>query len=222
MTTRWTRLDSPVGELLLTADETGALTSLSVPGQKNGRTVQEGWRHDPGPFRAAREQLASAASETGGDSPRLQAAVAAATLTAAAQCPAAAASAQPAAAEAAKEQKPAPEVTAEVRAAQVDSVFAQQRLDPSWARDAERSIGDALREHVGTSTLEQLECKATLCKARLRHSDPEKFSAFLDRVVGSSAAIWKGEIYSYREPPGADGVVHNAMYFSKEGSESAL
>ncbi|MFF7049899.1 methylated-DNA--[protein]-cysteine S-methyltransferase [Streptomyces griseorubiginosus] len=59
MTTRWTRLDSPVGELLLTADETGALTSLSVPGQKNGRTVQEGWRHDPGPFRAAREQLAA-------------------------------------------------------------------------------------------------------------------------------------------------------------------
>ena len=59
MTTRWTRLDSPVGELLLTADETGALTSLSVPGQKNGRTVQEGWRHDPGPFQAAREQLAA-------------------------------------------------------------------------------------------------------------------------------------------------------------------
>ena len=59
MTTRWTRLDSPVGELLLTADETGALTSLSVPGQKNGRTVQESWRHDPGPFRAAREQLAA-------------------------------------------------------------------------------------------------------------------------------------------------------------------
>ncbi|MFC8429090.1 methylated-DNA--[protein]-cysteine S-methyltransferase [Streptomyces sp. NPDC057253] len=59
MTTRWTRLDSPVGELLLTADETGALISLSVPGQKNGRTVQEGWRHDPGPFRAAQEQLAA-------------------------------------------------------------------------------------------------------------------------------------------------------------------
>lgn len=59
MTTRWTRLDSPVGELLLTADETGALTSLSVPGQKNGRTVQEGWRQDSGPFRAAEEQLAA-------------------------------------------------------------------------------------------------------------------------------------------------------------------
>ncbi|WP_052424742.1 methylated-DNA--[protein]-cysteine S-methyltransferase [Streptomyces fulvoviolaceus] len=57
MNTYWTHLESPVGRLLLTADETGALTSLSFPGQKNGRTVQEGWRRDPGPFRAAEEQL---------------------------------------------------------------------------------------------------------------------------------------------------------------------
>lgn len=56
-TTYWTRLDSPLGPLLLTADPSGALTSLSVPGQKGGRTVQNRWRHDPGPFRAAEEQL---------------------------------------------------------------------------------------------------------------------------------------------------------------------
>ena len=56
-TTLWTRVDSPVGSLLLTADPTGALTSLSVPGQKNGREVEPGWREDPGPFRAAEEQL---------------------------------------------------------------------------------------------------------------------------------------------------------------------
>ncbi|MEU6144030.1 methylated-DNA--[protein]-cysteine S-methyltransferase [Streptomyces sp. NPDC047081] len=58
-TTLWTRVDSPVGALLLTADATGALTSLSVPGQKNGRTVQAGWRQDSGPFRDAEEQLAA-------------------------------------------------------------------------------------------------------------------------------------------------------------------
>jgi methylated-DNA-[protein]-cysteine S-methyltransferase len=57
--TLWTGLDSPLGRLLLTADPDGALTSLSVPGQKGGRTVQDGWRHDPGPFRAATEQLAA-------------------------------------------------------------------------------------------------------------------------------------------------------------------
>ncbi|MFB8175412.1 methylated-DNA--[protein]-cysteine S-methyltransferase [Streptomyces sp. NPDC055966] len=55
--TYWTRLDSPVGTLLLTAAADGALTSLSVPGQKGGRSVEEGWRCDPGPFRAAADQL---------------------------------------------------------------------------------------------------------------------------------------------------------------------
>ncbi|MBC2906629.1 methylated-DNA--[protein]-cysteine S-methyltransferase [Streptomyces cupreus] len=60
MSTLWTSLDSPVGPLLLTADpESGALTSLSVPGQKGGRSVQEGWRHEPGAFRDAEEQLAA-------------------------------------------------------------------------------------------------------------------------------------------------------------------
>ncbi|MFF8593413.1 methylated-DNA--[protein]-cysteine S-methyltransferase [Streptomyces sp. NPDC015220] len=56
-TTYWTRLDSPLGALLLTADGAGALTSLSVPGQKGGRTVKDGWRRDTGPFRTAEEQL---------------------------------------------------------------------------------------------------------------------------------------------------------------------
>ena len=57
--TYWTRIASPVGELLLTADATGALTSLSVPGQKGGRSVEAGWLPDPGPFRAAEDQLAA-------------------------------------------------------------------------------------------------------------------------------------------------------------------
>ena len=54
-----TTLDSPVGPLLLTADETGALTSLSVPGQKGGRTPQPGWRRSPELFRKSGQQLAA-------------------------------------------------------------------------------------------------------------------------------------------------------------------
>ncbi|MEV7323632.1 methylated-DNA--[protein]-cysteine S-methyltransferase [Streptomyces sp. NPDC093970] len=57
--TYWTRIASPVGELLLTADRDGALTSLSVPGQKGGRAVEADWLADAGPFRAAEEQLAA-------------------------------------------------------------------------------------------------------------------------------------------------------------------
>ncbi|SES46764.1 methylated-DNA-[protein]-cysteine S-methyltransferase [Streptomyces sp. yr375] len=57
--TYYTTADSPLGPLLLTADPSGVLTSLSVPGQKGGRTLGDGWRQDPGPFRAAVEQLAA-------------------------------------------------------------------------------------------------------------------------------------------------------------------
>ncbi|MFJ4471862.1 methylated-DNA--[protein]-cysteine S-methyltransferase [Streptomyces sp. NPDC089424] len=57
--TYWTTVDSPLGELLLTADPAGTLTSLSVPGQKGGRTVQDGWRRDPALFREAEDQLAA-------------------------------------------------------------------------------------------------------------------------------------------------------------------
>ncbi|WP_328501115.1 methylated-DNA--[protein]-cysteine S-methyltransferase [Streptomyces sp. NBC_00457] len=57
--TYWTTLDSPLGSLLLTADTDGTLTSLSVPGQKGGRTVQDGWRSDAGPFREVEQQLAA-------------------------------------------------------------------------------------------------------------------------------------------------------------------
>lgn len=32
---------------------------MSVPGQKGGRGIQPAWRHDPGRFRAAGEQLAA-------------------------------------------------------------------------------------------------------------------------------------------------------------------
>ncbi|MFC9492807.1 methylated-DNA--[protein]-cysteine S-methyltransferase [Streptomyces sp. NPDC056982] len=59
MTVYYTVLDSPVGELLLTGDESGALTSLSVPGQKGGRTVQPGWRRAPERFADAEKQLAA-------------------------------------------------------------------------------------------------------------------------------------------------------------------
>ncbi|MDI3419391.1 methylated-DNA--[protein]-cysteine S-methyltransferase [Streptomyces luteolus] len=56
-TTYYTTFDSPLGELLLTGDGSGALSSLSVPGQKGGRTVQADWRRDPAAFTEATEQL---------------------------------------------------------------------------------------------------------------------------------------------------------------------
>ncbi|RFU85051.1 methylated-DNA--[protein]-cysteine S-methyltransferase [Streptomyces triticagri] len=57
--TYWMIVDSPLGELLLTGDGSGALASLSVPGQKGGLSPRPEWHRDPKAFRAATEQLAA-------------------------------------------------------------------------------------------------------------------------------------------------------------------
>ncbi|GAA2940564.1 methylated-DNA--[protein]-cysteine S-methyltransferase [Kitasatospora cinereorecta] len=67
MTTVYARVGSPLGELLLAGEEragTGgsegvALASLSVPGQKGGAVVQDGWRHAPDLFKGVAGQLAA-------------------------------------------------------------------------------------------------------------------------------------------------------------------
>ncbi|GAA2346266.1 methylated-DNA--protein-cysteine methyltransferase [Streptomyces caniferus] len=61
--TRYTTLDSPLGELLLVGEESPtapggtALTSLSMPDQRGAATVQPHWRRDPYPFAEAVRQL---------------------------------------------------------------------------------------------------------------------------------------------------------------------
>ncbi|MER0484754.1 methylated-DNA--[protein]-cysteine S-methyltransferase [Streptomyces sp. Edi2] len=61
--TLYTTLDSPLGELLLVGEESAtapggtSLASLSVPGQKGGATVQDGWTYAPDAFTEIARQL---------------------------------------------------------------------------------------------------------------------------------------------------------------------
>ncbi|MEU0158629.1 methylated-DNA--[protein]-cysteine S-methyltransferase [Streptomyces sp. NPDC006261] len=64
MTTVYTRRTSPLGELLLVAESDGTceglrLVSLSVPGQKGGAVVQEGWLPAPELFAGVVAQVAA-------------------------------------------------------------------------------------------------------------------------------------------------------------------
>lgn len=57
MTTRWTTIDSPIGELLLTGDDVG-LTRVYMETRRHGPAeVAPEWVWDDGPFQAATEQL---------------------------------------------------------------------------------------------------------------------------------------------------------------------
>ena len=108
-------------------------------------------------------------------------------------------------------------VTEEDLAVHVDVAFSEETSDSAWARQAERSIDAALRSIARSSTLENVECRATLCKASLRHPDEKKFGEFLDRLSLAAHELWTGAFYGYRESIGADGVVRNALYFAKQG-----
>ncbi|GGY31427.1 methylated-DNA--[protein]-cysteine S-methyltransferase [Streptomyces xanthochromogenes] len=61
--TVYATLESPLGELLLVGEESAtapggtALVSLSVPGQKGGAAVLDGWRHSPDAFAGIAAQL---------------------------------------------------------------------------------------------------------------------------------------------------------------------
>ncbi|MFE4858112.1 methylated-DNA--[protein]-cysteine S-methyltransferase [Streptomyces sp. NPDC056670] len=61
--TVYATLESPLGELLLVGEESAtapggtALVSLSVPGQKGGAAVRDGWRHAPDAFAGIAAQL---------------------------------------------------------------------------------------------------------------------------------------------------------------------
>ncbi|UQA92233.1 methylated-DNA--[protein]-cysteine S-methyltransferase [Streptomyces halobius] len=61
--TVYTTIDSPLGELLLVGERSAtapggtALASLSVPGQKGGVTVQDGWTEDTAAFTEIASQV---------------------------------------------------------------------------------------------------------------------------------------------------------------------
>ncbi|MFF4504373.1 methylated-DNA--[protein]-cysteine S-methyltransferase [Streptomyces sp. NPDC001401] len=56
--TTYTKIDSPVGELLLVGEGT-ALTSLSLPGQRGAPVVRADWRRDDEAFGEAARQLSA-------------------------------------------------------------------------------------------------------------------------------------------------------------------
>jgi hypothetical protein len=137
--------------------------------------------------------------------------------------PAAAAPSPAPSAGAAEETTPASSeaaVTVADQATHVESTFALQPVDSGWARATQAQLNEQLGKQLGGSKLESLECRESLCKARLRHQNASSYSAFLDRLIGNANDVWKGAIVYYRDPTSdGDRDVGTSFYFAKEGTE---
>jgi hypothetical protein len=112
-------------------------------------------------------------------------------------------------------------------AAHVESSYARQAVDASWAGATQVVLSEHLGKQLAASTLESIDCRESLCKARLRHPDPASYSAFIDRLYANANDIWKGPITFYRDSSGegdngaasGEATVRNSIYFAKEGTE---
>lgn len=99
----------------------------------------------------------------------------------------------------------------------VDAAFSGETADPAWARETEQNLSKALREVAETSIVDAIECRQSLCKANLRHTDQDKFSAFTDRLVARANGMWTGEITWHRDSESDTGPVQSTLYFGKPG-----
>lgn len=96
---------------------------------------------------------------------------------------------------------PVPPPSAEQRAiervemaAQIDSKFAAEQVDPAWSHDAARRASELLTSTLSPgSRLGHVECRANLCRVESFHTDLESFRSFVDvSFLSRDRKIWNG------------------------------
>lgn len=73
-----------------------------------------------------------------------------------------------------------PPITYEQSQAAVLAAYAKEAPDATWSRDAERKLDAVVRPHLPSgSRLSALECRNTMCRVEVVHSDPSAEATFL-------------------------------------------
>lgn len=118
--------------------------------------------------------------------------------------------------------RPAPE-PAEIRA-ELDTVFASDRPDPSWAADAGRTVGARVAAVLPeASAMREVDCHAHLCRIETTHSDLESYRRFVQGAfLDPETRVWNAGFFS--SPPVQDerGELVATMYLAREGEPLPL
>lgn len=88
---------------------------------------------------------------------------------------------------------PPPELTPERMNDAVEARFHAENYDRSWSIDAQRSISNYLTDTLAPgSRVMQVDCRASLCRAEIRHASHEAYRAFLDNTLRDPTKAWEG------------------------------
>jgi hypothetical protein len=127
----------------------------------------------------------------------------------------------------APERRPPPDTTEDPTGAQgqtaalwratIDREFSSQKPDATWSQAAQGRIRQGLQGFVdGNSSLGHLECRSSVCVAKLTHANERSYFDFLQRAI--HPGLWPGQIYFTRGDDTTDDRKQMLMYFGREGT----
>lgn len=97
--------------------------------------------------------------------------------------------------------------------------FEQERVDPSWAREAKPELAHLLSTYEGQgSRVADVACKARLCRVELEHDDEASYQAFLARALAPGQFNWGSQLMVARDPSTRN-PWHMLLFLARSGAE---
>lgn len=100
------------------------------------------------------------------------------------------------------------------------ALFDHESTDPTWARTTEDELEEKLEAQLPpASTVQSVECRASLCRVETVHRDPSAWSAVMSAGKDDpDNALWTGDVFSEELPSatGQESVV--VSYFARQGT----
>jgi hypothetical protein len=103
--------------------------------------------------------------------------------------------------------------------ARLEEHVAQERHDPAWSTDAQRTAGARLVGTIPeTSELRSIECRASMCRIETVHQDIDHYQPFVYRAfMNQETHLWNGGFFATLLGDPAKDKVTTVAYLARDG-----
>jgi hypothetical protein len=102
-------------------------------------------------------------------------------------------------------------------ASTLDAQILSEEADPIWSAKVERATAEAIAAVGSRVHLDEVICRATLCRAKVTHSDPEMHDKDMQRLL--TLPVVTGQAFALA-PPNDDRTT--VLYFSRKGTSLSV